>query len=157
MKRFRLLAISLVFAIALSAGCVTEPSQVFSTTKPDSYIQEEFQSVVITVQSQTPIENIVSQIKETLNSDILILSPNMLEIRHNYSQKDLEFLLKPLGITISQYQHGVSKDTGERIKSIFTSKLNQFGPKYLNVDLLPHDSQVVQYARIETAGINDKY
>ncbi len=120
-----------------------------------SWLQMEFQAVVVGYSTDKPIEDLVENLQTRLEADVIQIDADHLEIRKNVSRADLEPIFAESGAKIVTYHKGVSRYTADDVKRILSKKVNALGMQDAKINLLtPTGSEYPQYARIELAGVD---
>ncbi|TAJ43997.1 preprotein translocase subunit SecD [Methanofollis fontis] len=119
-----------------------------------SWLQMEFQAEVLTVQTDVPIDELAANLAEDLDTEVLAVASDQIEIRKAISREDLEPILAEEGATIVTYNPGVSKETAEDVKRILEDKVNSLGTKDARVNILTGLNGITRYVRVELAGVD---
>jgi len=120
-----------------------------------SWLQMEFQSVVVSYSTDKPVEDLIENLQKTLEVDVIQIDQNHLEIRKSVSRADLEPIFAASDASIVTYQEGVSAFTADEVKRILSDKVNALGMQDARINLLtPTGSEYPQYVRIELAGVD---
>ncbi|MCE5339024.1 MAG: preprotein translocase subunit SecD [Methanomicrobiaceae archaeon] len=120
-----------------------------------SWLQMEFQSVIVAYSTDKPVGDLVDNLQKSLEADVIQIDQNHLEIRKSVSRADLEPLFAASGAKIVGYQEGVSPFTADEVKRILNDKVNALGMQDARINLLtPTGSEYPQYVRIELAGVD---
>ncbi|WP_332449169.1 preprotein translocase subunit SecD [Methanoculleus sp.] len=120
-----------------------------------SWLQMEFQSVVVAYSTDGSVEDLVENLQKTLEVDVIQIDENHLEIRKTVSRADLEPIFAASNASIVTYQEGVSAFTADDVKRILSEKVNALGMQDARINLLtPTGSEYPQYVRIELAGVD---
>ena len=120
-----------------------------------AWIQLEFQAEVVGfTQESGTIDDLVANLTKSLNTDVIAVDKNHLDIRKFYSQADLEPYFAANGATITTYQQGVSRNTAEEAKTILENKINSLGTKDAKVNTLTGLNNIARYIRVDMAGVN---
>ena len=120
-----------------------------------SWLQMEFQSVVVTYSTDKPVEDLIESLQKSLDADVIQIDQDHLEIRTSVSRADLEPLFAASDARIIGYQKGVSPFTADEVKRILSDKVNALGMQDARINLLtPTGSEFPQYVRIELAGVD---
>ncbi|WP_286681043.1 preprotein translocase subunit SecD [Methanoculleus sp. DTU007] len=120
-----------------------------------SWLQMEFQSVVVTYSTDGSVGDLVENLRTGLDADVIQIDQNHLEIRKSVSRADLEPIFAESDASIVGYQKGVSALTADEVKRILSDKVNALGMQDARINLLtPTGSDYPQYVRIELAGVD---
>ena len=120
-----------------------------------TWLQMRFQSEIVGFETNRSTSDFITDLQKTLDAEIYLIDDNKLEIRKYYSESELNPVFTASGGTITSYEQGVSKQTGEQVKRILEQKLNALGTRDAKVNLLTSISGVTQYVRVELAGISE--
>ncbi len=121
-----------------------------------SWLQLEFQAEVVGFTTDRPLDEFITNLTKNLETEVVLVDANHLEIRKYYSQADLEPKFIASGGKITSYQPGVSKATAEDVKRILENKINTLGTKDAKVNTLTGMNNVARYIRVELAGVDMK-
>ncbi|HOI59561.1 MAG TPA: preprotein translocase subunit SecD [Methanoculleus sp.] len=120
-----------------------------------SWLQMEFQSVVVAYSTDGSVEDLIENLRTSLEVEVIQIDGDHLEIRKNVSRADLEPIFSASGASIVTYQEGVSAFTADEVKRILSDKVNALGMQDARINLLtPTGSEYPQYVRIELAGVD---
>jgi preprotein translocase subunit SecD len=120
-----------------------------------SWLQMSFSSEVVGFTSRRPAEELAAALNHRLDAEVFPVGPGQLEIRKAFNRTDLEQAFAAENATLTTYEQGVSRATGEDIKRILEQKINTLGTKDARVNLLtPVGMNVVRYVRVELAGVD---
>lgn len=119
-----------------------------------SWIQLEFKGEMVGFTTDRPVEEFIQDLSKNLDTEVLLVDANHLEIRKYYTQADLEPLFMASGGKISSYQQGVSKATAEDVKRILENKINTLGTKDAKVNTMTGMNNVARFIRVELAGVD---
>ena len=120
-----------------------------------SWLQLEFQSVVVAYSTDGSVGDLVENLRTDLQTEVVQIDEGHLEIRKNVSRADLEPIFAASGASIITYQEGVSPFTADEVKRILNEKVNALGMQDARINLLtPTGSEYPQYVRIELAGVD---
>ena len=92
-----------------------------------SWLQMEFQSVVVAYSTDKPVGDLIENLQKSLEADVIQIDENHLEIRKGVSRADLEPLFAASDAKIVGYQEGVSSFTADEVKRILNDKVNALG------------------------------
>ena len=137
-------------------GNLTTKLQYGLDLQNGAWIQLQYRAEVVGFTTDGDITEFISNISRSLDTEVLRVDQNHLEIRKYYDQESLERLFAASGGTITSYQQGVSKSTAEEVKKILENKLNTLGTKDARVNTLTGLNNVAQYVRVELAGVDIK-
>lgn len=121
-----------------------------------SWLQMEFQAEVLTIQTDRSIERIAANLSRALDTEVIAVANDQIEIRKKFSRDELVPVLGAEGATIVTYNEGVSKETAEDVKRILEEKVNSLGTKDARVNILTGLNGVTRYVRVELAGVDMK-
>ncbi|NLZ30376.1 MAG: preprotein translocase subunit SecD [Methanomicrobiales archaeon] len=120
-----------------------------------SWLQMEFQSVIVGYSTDRPIGDLIENLQKNLDADVVQIDADHLEIRKSVSRADLEPIFTTSGAKIVTYHEGVSPYTADDVKRILNKKVNALGMQDAKINLLtPTGSEYPQYVRIELAGVD---
>lgn len=120
-----------------------------------SWLQMEFQSVVVAYSTDGSVGDLMEDLRTSLETEVIQIDENHLEIRKSVSRADLEPIFAQSGASIVGYQKGVSAYTADEVKRILNEKVNALGMQDARINLLtPTGSGFPQYVRIELAGVD---
>ncbi|MCC7555342.1 MAG: preprotein translocase subunit SecD [Methanoculleus marisnigri] len=120
-----------------------------------SWLQMEFQSVVVAFSTEGSVGDLMEDLRTDLETEVIRIDENHLEIRKDVTQTDLEPIFAQSGASIVTYQKGVSAFTADEVKRILSEKVNALGMQDARINLLtPTGSEFPQYVRIELAGVD---
>ncbi|MCK8517624.1 preprotein translocase subunit SecD [Methanoculleus sp. 7T] len=120
-----------------------------------SWLQMEFQSVVVSYSTDKPVGDLIENLQKSLEADVVQIDADHLEIRKSVSRADLEPIFAASGAKIITYHEGVSSFTADEVKRILNEKVNALGMQDAKINLLtPTGSEYPQYVRIELAGVD---
>ncbi|NMA11515.1 MAG: preprotein translocase subunit SecD [Methanomicrobiales archaeon] len=120
-----------------------------------SWLQMEFQSVVVAYSTDGSVGDLIENLRTGLETDVIQIDANHLEIRKSVTRADLEPIFAQSGASIVGYQKGVSPFTADEVKRILNEKVNALGMQDARINLLtPTGSEYPQYVRIELAGVD---
>ncbi len=115
-----------------------------------SWLQLEFQSVVVGYSTTGSVDDLVANLRTALDTEVIRIDENHLEIRKDVQRGDLEPIFAGSGASIVTYQKGVSAYTADEVKRILNEKVNALGMQDARIHLLtPTGSGFPQYVRIE--------
>jgi preprotein translocase subunit SecD len=119
-----------------------------------AWLQLDIQAEVVGYTSDRPLSEFLTNLSTSLDSEVLQVDANHLEIQKYYSQADLETRFVAAGGHLTSYQQGVSKTTADSIKRILENKINSLGTKDAKVNTLTGLNNVARYIRVELAGVD---
>jgi preprotein translocase subunit SecD len=120
-----------------------------------SWLQMSFDSAVAGFTSPRDPVELAEALNTRLDAGVSIVGPGQLEIRKAINRTDLERAFTAENATLTTYDPGVSRATGEDVKRILEQKINTLGTKDARVNLLtPVGSNIVRYVRVELAGVD---
>jgi preprotein translocase subunit SecD len=120
-----------------------------------SWLQMEFQSVVVGYSTDGSVDDLVENLQKSLEADVILVDENHIEIRKDVSRAELEPIFAASNASIATYQKGVSAFTADEVKQILSEKVNALGMQDARINLLtPTGSDYPQYVRIELAGVD---
>lgn len=137
-----------------SKGDLTTNLQYGLDLQNGAWIQLEFRSEVVGFMTQGSVNDLVSNLSQSLDTEVYAVDESHLEIRKYYTREELEPYFAAAGATITSCQQGVSKSTAEEVKSILENKINTLGTKDAKVNTLTGLNNVAQYVRVEMAGVD---
>jgi preprotein translocase subunit SecD len=119
-----------------------------------SWIQLELKGEVVGFTTARPVNDFITNLSQSLDTEVNLVDATHLEIRKAYTQADLETQFSNNGGKLTSYQQGVSKTTAEDAKMILENKINSLGTKDATVNTLTGFNNVARYIRIEMAGVD---
>ena len=121
-----------------------------------AWLQLEFKAEVVGFMTDLSQEEFITNLSKNLDTEVLLVDANHLEIRKSYTQEALEPLITASGGKLTSYQPGVSKSTADLVKRILENKINTMGTKDAKVNTLTGLNNVARYIRVELAGVDMK-
>ena len=121
-----------------------------------AWLQLEFKSEVVGFTTTEPVDVFIANLSKSLDTEVLLVDENHLEIRKSYTEDALKPYFAAAGGTLVSYQPGVSKDTADLVKRILENKINSMGTKDARVNTLVGMNNVARYIRVELAGVDMK-
>ncbi|MFA5614621.1 MAG: preprotein translocase subunit SecD [Methanoculleus sp.] len=120
-----------------------------------SWLQMEFQSVVVSYSTDRSVEDLIENLHRGLEAEVIQIDADHIEIRKGVSRADIEPIFAASGAKIVTYHKGVSPYTADDVKRILSKKVNALGMQDAKINLLtPTGSEYPQYVRIELAGVD---
>jgi len=119
-----------------------------------AWIQLELHAEVVSFTTDRPVSDFISNLSQSLDTNVEQVDANHLEIRKSFTQQELETKFSDAGGTLTNYQQGVSKTTADDVKSILENKINTLGTKDAKVNTLTGLNNVARYVRVELAGVD---
>jgi len=119
-----------------------------------AWLQLEFRAEVIGFTTDRPLTEFINDLNKKLDTDVLLIDQNHLEIRKYYLQPELETSLDSVGGKLTSFQQGVSKTTADDVKRILETKINTLGTRDTKVNTLTGLNNVARYIRVELAGVD---
>jgi preprotein translocase subunit SecD len=119
-----------------------------------TWLQMEFQAEVVGFETGRPVEDFLTDLRNTLDAEIYLIDDQKLEIRKYVSEPDLQAIFSSAGGSLTSYEQGVSKETGIQVKEILEQKLNALGTRDAKVNPLTSLSGTTRYMRVELAGVS---
>jgi preprotein translocase subunit SecD len=119
-----------------------------------AWLQLEYKAEVVGFTTDLSTEEFITTLSKNLDTEVLIVDANHLEIRKPYTQEALLPLIAASGGKLTSYQPGVSKNTADLVKRILESKINTMGTKDAKVNTLTGMNGVARYIRVELAGVD---
>jgi len=120
-----------------------------------SWLQMNFNSEVVGFTSRQSADELATALNTRLDAEVSQVGPGQLEIRKSFTRAELEQAFSAENATLTTYEQGVSKATGDDIKRILEQKINTLGTRDARVNLLtPVGTNVVRYVRVELAGVD---
>jgi preprotein translocase subunit SecD len=162
MKDWRVLTLAILLILSVVAiyphfdekGNLTTNLQYGLDLQQGAWLQLEFKSEVVGYTTTQPVETFIANLTKNLDTEVLQVDANHLEIRKSYTQEELEPIFAASGGKIVSYQPGVSKDTADLTKRILENKINTMGTKDAKVNTLIGMNNVARYIRVELAGVD---
>ncbi|MDD1671460.1 MAG: preprotein translocase subunit SecD [Methanomicrobiales archaeon] len=150
-----LLVLSLI-AIApwIEGGKPTTSLQFGLDLEGGSWLQLEFRAVVVGFQTTMPQDAFLEDLGKRLDTEVLLIGENQIEIRKFFTRDELDPLVTEAGGRITSYEMGVSQATSSDVKRILEEKLNSLGTKDARVNTLTSLSGITRYVRVELAGVD---
>jgi len=139
-----------------SNGNLTTNLQYGLDLQQGAWLQLEYQAEVVGFTTDKPVDAFITTLSEKLDTQVIQIDANHLEIQKYYSQESLEPIFTAAGGTITSYQQGVSKETADDVKLILENKINTLGTKDAKVNTLTGMNDVSRYIRVELAGVDMK-
>ncbi|MGA2935285.1 MAG: preprotein translocase subunit SecD [Methanomicrobiales archaeon] len=158
--RVLILIALLVFSVAsiyphFENGKFTTALQFGLDLQGGSWLQMTFSSEVVGFTSQRSADDLAAALNSRLDAEVSQVAPGQLEIRKLIPRAELEQAFSAENATLTTYEQGVSRATGDDIKRILEEKINTLGTKDARVNLLtPVGTNVVRYVRVELAGVD---
>ena len=137
-----------------SNGNLTTNLQYGLDFQQGSWIQLEFKAEVVGFTTTEPVDTFVANLSKSLDTDVVQVDANHLEIRKSYTQAELEPYFEAEGGTVVSYQPGISSTTADLAKQILEDKINSMGTKDAKVNTITGLNGVAQYVRVEMAGVD---
>ena len=119
-----------------------------------SWIQLELKSEVVGYTTDRPLSDFLTNLSESLDTEVEQVDATHLEIRKAYTQPELEAKFADAGGKLTSYQQGVSKKTADDVKLILENKINAIGTKDAKVNTLTGLNNVDRFIRVEMAGVD---
>jgi preprotein translocase subunit SecD len=119
-----------------------------------SWIQLELKSEVVGYTTDRPLSDFLTNLSESLDTEVEQVDATHLEIRKSYTQPELEAKFADAGGKLTSYQQGVSKKTADDVKLILENKINAIGTKDAKVNTLTGLNNVDRFIRVEMAGVD---
>lgn len=136
-------------------GKLTTALQFGLDLQGGSWIQMGFGAEVVGYDTTGNLDDLVLALRERLDTQVYDLGNGKLEIQKYYTREELAGIFSALNATLTSYEEGVSRNTGDTVKRILEEKINTLGTRDARVNLLtPVGSGVVRYVRVELAGVN---
>jgi preprotein translocase subunit SecD len=162
LRDWRILLLIILVAFSLVSiwphvedGKFTTANQFGLDLQGGSWLQMSFDSAVAGYTSREDPGVLADALTKRLDAEVAVVGPGQLEIRKAVSRAELEQAFLAENATLTTYDQGVSKATGDDIKRILEQKINTLGTKDARVNLLtPVGSNVVKYVRVELAGVD---
>jgi len=137
-----------------SNGNLTTNLQYGLDFQQGSWIQLEFKSEVVGFTTTEPVDTFVTNLSKSLDTDVVQVDANHLEIRKSYTQAELQPYFEAEDGTVVSYQPGISATTADLVKQILVDKINSMGTKDAKVNTITGLNGVTQYVRVEMAGVD---
>jgi preprotein translocase subunit SecD len=119
-----------------------------------AWIQLEMESEVVGFTTDQPVELFVANLSKSLDTEVIRIDENHLEIRKSFNQTELDPIFAANDGKITSYQQGVSKSTSDIAKQILDNKLNTGGTQDVRVIVQTGLGNVARYIRVEMAGVD---
>jgi len=149
-----LLAVSVVAIYPHIDDGVTTNLQYGLDLRGGTWLQMRFQAEVVGFATDRPVSDFLADLQKTLDAEIYLIGDNKIEIRKYFAENELKPAFTAARGTLTSYEQGVSRKTGEQVKQILEQKLNALGTRDAKVNLLTGFSGVTQYVRVELAGVS---
>jgi len=149
-----LLSVIAIFPHFDNKGDLTTNLQYGLDLQNGAWIQLQYRAEVVGFSTDSSTTEFISNLSKSLDTEVLQVDQNHLEIRKYYDRATLETAFAAAGGTITSYQQGVSKSTAEEVKNILETKLNTLGTKDARVNTLTGLNNIAQYVRVELAGVD---
>ena len=91
-----------------------------------------------------PVDTFVANLSKSLDTDVVQVDANHLEIRKSYTQAELEPYFEAEGGAVVCYQPGISSTTADLAKQILEDKINSMGTKDVKVNTITGLNGVAQ-------------
>jgi preprotein translocase subunit SecD len=161
-KDWRVLTLIILLALSVVAiyphfdnnGNLTTNLQYGLDLQQGAWLQLEFKAEVVGYTTTQPVDTFVANLSKSLDTDVVVVDANHLEIRKYYTQEQLEPFFEAQDGKVISYQPGVSKDTADLVKRILEEKINTMGTKDAKVNTLTGVNNVARYVRVEMAGVD---
>jgi preprotein translocase subunit SecD len=161
-KDYRVLLLIALIVLAVGAiyphfenGKFTTALQFGLDLQGGSWLQMSFDSEVVGFTSQRTAADLAAALTTFLDTEVSPVGPGQLEIRKLFNRTELERAFAAENATLTTYEQGVSRATGDDIKRILEQKINTLGTRDARVNLLtPVGTNVVRYVRVELAGVD---
>jgi preprotein translocase subunit SecD len=137
-------------------GQITTNLQYGLDLQQGAWIQLEFKGEVVGFTTDQPLDTFVANLSKKLDTEVILIDANHLEIRKLYNQTDLEPVFAAESGKITSYSQGVSKSTADTVKRVLENKINAMGTKDAKVNTLTGFNNVARYIRVEMAGVDMK-
>lgn len=137
-----------------SNGNLTTNLQYGLDFQQGSWIQLEFKAEVVGFTTTEPVDTFVANLSKSLDTDVVQVDANHLEIRKSYTQAELQPYFAAEDGTVVSYQPGISATTADLVKQILVDKINSMGTKDAKVNTITGLNGVTQYVRVEMAGVD---
>ncbi|NYT07408.1 MAG: preprotein translocase subunit SecD [Methanomicrobiales archaeon] len=119
-----------------------------------TWLQMEFQAEVIGFETTRPVTDFLTDLRTEIDAEMYLVDDNRLEIRKYVSEAELRQIVAAAGGSLTSYEQGVSRATGEQVKEILEQKLNALGTRDAKVNPLTSLSGITRYVRVELAGVS---
>lgn len=119
-----------------------------------SWLQLEYQAVVVKFESDMTLEKFIPALKTKLGNEVVQIDEDTLEIRKDISEKELREIFTELHTQLVSYSPGVTKETADDIKRIMENKINSLGTRDAKVYVITGLNGISRYIRIEMAGVS---
>ncbi|MDN7024412.1 preprotein translocase subunit SecD [Methanoculleus sp. FWC-SCC1] len=120
-----------------------------------SWLQLEFQSAIVGFTTDRPMNEVIPELEQQLDTQVLLIDENTVEIQKLYTRAELEPVFAAAGAQIVSYQQGVSQETADTVKRTLEEKVNSLGTMDAKINVLtPTGSDYPQYVRVELAGVD---
>ncbi len=119
-----------------------------------SWLQLEFQSVVVGFATDRPSDAFLQDLQDNVEGEVLLVQEGQIEIRELLTREELEPIFAAAGGRITSYEQGVSPATAADVKRILEEKLNTLGTRDARVNTLTSLSGISRYVRVELAGVD---
>jgi len=154
-----LIALIILSVIAIyphfdSNGNLTTNLQYGLDFQQGAWLQLEFQSEVVGFTTTEPVDTFVTNLSKSLDTDVILVDANHVEIRKSYTQDQLAPYFAAEDGTIVSYQPGISSSTADLVKQILVDKINAMGTKDAKVNTIVGSNNVARYVRVEMAGVD---
>ena len=104
--------------------------------------------------SPVSVDEFVTTLSERLETDIIFVEQNTLEIRKSIPEEELATLFDEFGVTLVSYNPGISKNTANDVKRVLENKVNSLGNRDAKVYTVVGFNNVARYVRVELAGVS---
>jgi len=119
-----------------------------------AWLQMELNAEVVGYDTSLPLDTFITNLNKELDTDVVVVDENHLEIRKPFTQQELDAAFMKAGGNLTTYKQGVSKSTADTIKRTLENKINTLGTKDARVNVITDLSGVTRYIRVELAGVD---
>ena len=162
LKDYRVLALIIILILSVIAigphfedGHLTTNLQYGLDLDGGSWIQLEFQGVVVTFEAdRMNIAPLITELSNSLETDIISIDQNTLEIRKSVPEAELTALFEQNNLKLIAYNPGITKATADDVKRVLESKVNSLGNRDAKVNTVVGLNGVARYVRVELAGVS---
>ncbi|HVN74226.1 MAG TPA: preprotein translocase subunit SecD [Methanoregula sp.] len=149
-----LLSVVAIFPHPDQNGNIATNLQYGLDLQQGAWLQLEMKGEVVGYTTTQPLDTFIANLSKQLDTGVVQVDANHLEIQKAYNQSDLDTVFAANGGTITSFSPGVSKATADDVKLILENKINTLGTKDAKVNTLTGLNNVARYIRVELAGVD---
>ena len=161
-KDYRVLALIIILILSVIAigphfedGHLTTNLKYGLDLEGGAWIQLEFQGLVVTFDTdQRNLESLITGLSKDLETDVIFIDQNTLEIRKSVPEAELAALFEKYEANLIAYNPGIVKNTANDVKRVLENKVNSLGNRDARVYTVVGLNNVARYIRVELAGVS---